>query len=393
LLQPSSKEIAGLNHHLSAASATPTNMVTVNALGQLQFWNLATPSPTRQSLKLNAIQSPTTSTPTNVKALQTVQLPSSSSATLTSTALSPNGQQVAIANTEGWVEWFQLQPNKPPQLISRWQNLQDDAQPASKTSADQFPVVVRQLKFSHDGKKLLGVSDDTTIRVWELGSHKPSQILRGHTTTITQAQFSHNDQQIISASWDHTARIWDVASGRLIKLLQHQDMVLSAVLSPDDQLIVTANWDGTARIWDVATGTLRVILAGHRGSVMDAEFSPDGRSIVTASGDGTARLWDAETGTEQAQLRMPTLNNHVQSVRRAFFSPDGQYVVTLADDGKVRLWAATWSALIKLARDRTLRQLSHEECVRYLRLVPDQCPVLSAPNAAPPPPIDAIATQ
>lgn len=393
LSQPSAKNTTGLNPQPNVTSGTQTQMVTVNALGQLQFWNLATPNPARQSLKLNAIQPPTTATPTHVQALQTVQLPSSSSATLTSTALSPNGQQIAIANTEGWIEWFRLKPNRPPQLISRWQNLRDDAQPSSKTTDDQFPVVVRQLKFSHDGKKLLGVSDDTTIRVWDLGSHQPSQILRGHTTTITQAQFSHNDQQIISASWDHTARIWDVASGRMVKLLQHQDMVLGAVLSPDNQLIVTANWDGTARIWDVATGTLRVILAGHRGSVMDAEFSPDGRSIVTASGDGTARLWDAETGTEQAQLRMPTLNNHVQSVRRAFFSPDGQYVVTVADDGKVRLWAATWSALLKLARDRTLRQLSPEECVRYLRLVPDQCPVLAAPNAAPTPPMDAIATQ
>jgi hypothetical protein len=42
----------------------------------------------------------------------------------------------------------------------------------------------------------------------------------------------------------------------------------------------------------------------------------------------------------------------------------------------VHLWAATWEMLLKLARDRSLRQLSQDECDRYLRLAPEECPAL-----------------
>jgi len=250
---------------------------------------------------------------------------------------------------------------------------------------------VRQLAFSPDGQQLLGVSDDQTVRLWNLKTGQQLQILQKHTATITQAQFSPDGQRIVTASWDGTAQIWDTASGQHLTTLHHQDVVSTAFFSPDSKLIVTASWDRTARVWDVATGTLRVILAGHRSAVMDARFSPDGQMVVTASDDGTARLWNAQTGYEEAQLRDaksrdaksrdPKVGNGLERVHQAFFSPDSQYVATLTETGKVRLWAATWDSLTRLAHQHTSRQLTLEECLQHLRLPPNACPTLPV-NAA-----------
>jgi WD40 repeat protein len=124
------------------------------------------------------------------------------------------------------------------------------------------------------------------------------------------------------------------------------------------------------------TGSTQVILAGHRDAVLDADFSPDGQLLVTASADGTARLWDANRGTEKAILRSQRSNSQEDTMKRAFFSPDGHYVATLSSGGQVDMWVATWQGLMDLARDRSLRQLKPEECLRYLRLPPSVCPAL-----------------
>jgi WD40 repeat protein len=141
-------------------------------------------------------------------------------------------------------------------------------------------------------------------------------------------------------------------------------------------LVAIASWDGTARILNARTGVSQVIMAGHRGAVLDAEFSPDATRLVTASADGTIRLWDAKTGTEQALLRPAELGSTAEPIQQAFFSPDSRYVASLSKSGQLRLWAATWEELLHLARDRTLRQLRPEECLRYLRLSPHACPSL-----------------
>ncbi len=160
--------------------------------------------------------------------------------------------------------------------------------------------------------------------------------------------------------------------------LNHRDVVSSARFSPDGRLVATASWDGTARIFDPKTGALRVIMAGHRGAVLDAEFNPDASTLVTASADGTVRLWDVKTGTEQSLLQSADAKSNQEQIQQAFFSPDGRYVASLSKSGQLQLWAATWEELLNIARDRSLRQLQPEECLRYLRLSPNSCPTLEA---------------
>jgi WD40 repeat protein len=72
----------------------------------------------------------------------------------------------------------------------------------------------------------------------------------------------------------------------------------------------------------------------------------------------------------------PGVTGEPAKMQQAFFSPDGQYVATLTEDGRIYLWAATWDMLLKLARDRSFRQLTPQECAQYLNVNSEACPKL-----------------
>ena len=303
---------------------------------------------------------------------------------LTSFALSADGSLMAIATREGLVELRRVQ-SADEQLLpgsaatTRLHKLSlGSTAPSGHPSAD--PVTIQHLALSPDHRLLLGLGSDARVRLWRVESGELVAVLKGHlgaiaagsAPRIATARFSPDSTRIVTAGTDHTAIVWEAQTGRQQRVLRHTAPVTSASFSPDGLSIVTTTQDGTVRISDAATGEPRMVLSGHQGPVLDAQFSPDGRSLVTAGSDGTARLWNPQTGAEQAQLR-PATESPV-TIQQVFFNPDGSYVATLASNGRLYLWAASWNTLLKLARDRTLRQLTPDECRRYLRMLPDECP-------------------
>lgn len=326
--------------------------------------------------------------PPSAKLLDQLGIPQEAAA-LSSVALSPTGRYVAIANIEGWVEFYRLSGQQPPRLLHRlrnWRWQEDLHRLDKKTSNSLFsqgslraggdPTAIRHLSFSPDGQQVLGIADDLTVRLWDVQSGQLVQVLQGHEATIRQARYSPDGRWIVTASWDRTARLWQTETGKLHQVLRHSDAVSSASLSSDQQRMVTTSWDGSVRLWQLGSTEPPVLLKGHAKAVLDAQFSPNGQLLVTASADGTAYLWDGRTGEQQAQLRPHRSDEPAEAMLQAFFSPDGHYVATLTKSGRIYLWAATREMLLKLARDRSLRQLTPDECSQYLRLSPEQCPTL-----------------
>jgi WD40 repeat protein len=351
----------------------------------------------------------TASVTASIQSLAAVQLDTDSNQSLRSITLSPDGRLLAAATSQGWIEISQIQTNQSTALLHRMPVRQEfaetpanlgtsrpiqapNAQLATVDAASQqassgtgaigaSPTVIRNLSFSADNQLLLGIADDFAIWLWDVQSGRLLHRLSGHQASVQRAEFSPDGQWIASASWDKTVKIWRVTSGELLRSIPHPDAVNSVNVSSDSQQLVTAGWDGIARVFDLATGEQLLSLNEHQHAILDASFSPDGTLLATANSIGTAHLWDARSGTLQAELNPNRSSLEPVPISRVFFSPDGQYLSTLTKDGKVHLWAATWDMLLKLARDRSLRQLSQEECDRYLQLAPEECPALPLNNA------------
>lgn len=108
-------------------------------------------------------------------------------------------------------------------------------------------------------------------------------------------------------------------------------------------------------------------MLGHTRPIYSVAFTPDGSRLATASGDGTVKLWDSNTGEE-----LLTLLGHAGRVFSLAISPDGSWLATAGQDGISRVYLLNLEELVKLARSRLTRQLTTEECHKYLHA--EVCP-------------------
>ena len=279
--------------------------------------------------------------------------------------------------------------------------------------------VVRAVAWSSDGKLLATASwdtnDENTAKVWEVESGKVVARLKGHTQALTNIVWSPNGSWLVTTSWDKTARIWDPKTGQeLHRLIGHNNYMHAASWSPDSQFVATGSLDGTAKIWNAETGKKLFTLPKRGGDITVVAWSPDGTELATGGSGGKARVWDLKTRREirvlaghrdrvttlawnrdskrlavsggnemggpalhELETRVTVWNvttgeqelifaDHKDVVNAVAWSPDGKRLATASVDRTVRQYAMGIDLLMSLARSRVTRNLTPNECRKYL---------------------------
>ena len=153
--------------------------------------------------------------------------------------------------------------------------------------------------------------------------------LKGHRSVVRSVAFAPNGNTLASASGDSTIKLWEVATHRNFDTIGLTYQVNSLAFAPNGKTLAVGSNSNAVNLLDLTSKQWNVTTLGSlRSSVTSVAFTPDG-STLAASSFGQVRLWDVATGANIANL------SHTNFVESVAFSLGGE---TLAFSIGVGLW-------------------------------------------------------
>ncbi|ROT40806.1 sulfur controller 2 [Sodiomyces alkalinus F11] len=212
-----------------------------------------------------------------------------------------------------------------------------------------------------DGKWLASGSIDKTIKVFNFDS-KETFCLRGHDDWVNHVRLDPESQVIFSVSDDCTIKMWDLENKVCIRTLEgHMGQVQQVLLmpeefEPDEDTLSPDNGGDAASVASARSSTPSTYAYAHAASTLGSSFhdpvcrsSDDDRSaygqafvdnpsrplppryILTAGLDNTIKLWSTATGK-----CLRTMFGHVEGIWALV--GDSLRLVTGANDSMVKVW-------------------------------------------------------
>ncbi len=236
----------------------------------------------------------------------------------------------------------QLPPLPPP-----------EARPNLVLDPGGHTATVKKVLFLPDGKHIISVSLDKTIRLWNTSDGEPVSTFRlpvgpGDEGALHGAAISPNGQWLAVAGTPYglgkngfLVHVISVYEGRVAAVLTgHTNIITTLAFSRDSQFLATASHDATARVYSVGNWQFVGDLKGHKEAITCVTFGKDSSQLATCSRDTTVRLWN---------LRNPAANKvipaHGASVYGLAWAPDGRTLASGASDGTLRIWTDAGAAV------------------------------------------------
>jgi WD40 repeat protein len=235
--------------------------------------------------------------------------------------ISPDGKRVAAAGFD--------------KTIRIW-DIVDDKELRTAREPISLPEATVQVHFAKDGRVLIAVSPDGTIRSLSSTTGKNAPILRDENRIMGKVEataVSADGRLLLCGCQDKLIHLWNLDSAEYDKRLAgHTGPVLAVALSANGRFVVSGSPDGTARVWNLAN-SVELHRLSHPSEVLAVAISADGKRLLTGCKDGSVHLWNVEREQE-----IQTFSNHKGRVWSVALSADGRLAFSAAEDKTIRMW-------------------------------------------------------
>ncbi len=208
---------------------------------------------------------------------------SPASQTVTSMAISPNGNELAYSD---FASGF-YQVNLPLGRV---------------VIGSDHDYWLSDLAYSPDGKELAGVDKENfTVYFYQVGIPEPTRSLKWEESAspVLYGAYFSPDWHTLAWIARGTVQLMDVQSGQLGKTLSHEDFIDGVAWSPSGKslAVISAFTDGGSLkpgvvIWNTQNGMV-ITQVTTDSSIRSISFSPGGDRLVLVLESGRVMLWNA----------------------------------------------------------------------------------------------------
>lgn len=181
------------------------------------------------------------------------------------------------------------------------------------------------------------------------------QSMEHHTDWVNDITLCCNGRNLISVSNDTTIKVWSAHQGFCLSTLRsHKDYAKCLAYAKDREVVASAGFDCMIYLWDVQaltmlTATKNTVttkpLDGSKSSIYSVAINQTGTLVASGSTEKVIRLWDPRSRQKLLKLR-----GHTDNVRSLIFSEDGSQLLSASSDGTIRLWSIPQQRCVSIIR-------------------------------------------
>jgi len=189
-------------------------------------------------------------------------------------AVDPRGERVAYADMTAGLSIAKL--------------VASGAESPSHLASD---LRLNDVKFSRDGRSLLGANRDRRIALWDVDQSTKIADWKAHIDAVHALDFLGDGERIVSASNDRTLAIWERSGELVSRFRAGEEGIWSLEISSDGGWITTGDKSGKLKLWGYQS-----VFPGKTCKELDVDGSTLGRygallSPTTILSTSATALW------------------------------------------------------------------------------------------------------
>ena len=165
-------------------------------------------------------------------------------------------------------------------------------------------LAVTSVTWSPDGTLLASGSEDKTVKVWDTQTGEASQLLIGHSRTVSCLAFKPNDPSIlVTGCLDATLKLWDLSTSSCLSTVRGDKPISCLAFSTNSNTIaageghVHGGRNYSILLYDVEACTkIDCPQLGHSRRVTSVAWNNDGTKFASGSWDYTVLIWEVGSG-------------------------------------------------------------------------------------------------